>query len=89
MAHARHGFPRQNRFIVGENFFALIYVKVQNLFVSAKALLFMTLGLIILILTPFIRAVAFVIYFAWSKNLKYVVITLFVLVVLTISLALH
>ncbi len=79
----------QNVFITSENFFAFIIDKVQNLFASESAILFMTLGVIILILTPYIRALASVVYFAWEKNRNYVLITLFVLIVLTISLALH
>jgi uncharacterized membrane protein len=79
----------QNVFITGDNFFVFIIAKIQNLFVSENAILFMTLGIIILILTPYLRAVASVAYFAWERNRKYVLITLFVLVVLTASLALH
>jgi uncharacterized membrane protein len=76
-------------FITGENFFAFIYQTFQNLFVSENALLFLTLGVIILILTPYIRAIASFVYFAWEKNRAYVSITLFVIIVLTLSLALH
>lgn len=79
----------QSVFITGENFFAFIIAKIQNLFVSQNAIFFMTLGIIILISTPYIRAIASFAYFAWERNRKYVLITLFVLVVLTISLALH
>ena len=76
-------------FISGKNFFAFIIYQTQHLLGSQNALLFMTLGLIILILTPYIRAITSVIYFAWEKHYKYVLITLFVLIALTISLALH
>jgi uncharacterized membrane protein len=76
-------------FISGKNFFAFIIYQTQHLLGSQNALLFMTLGLIILILTPYIRAITSVIYFAWEKHFKYVLITMFVLVVLTLSLALH
>jgi uncharacterized membrane protein len=76
-------------FISGENFFAFIIQQTQNLFGSQNALLFMTLGLIILLLTPYIRAITSVIYFGWERNRKYVAITMFVLLVLTASLALH
>jgi uncharacterized membrane protein len=76
-------------FIRGMDFFAFIIYQTQHLLGSQNALLFMTLGLIILILTPYIRAITSVIYFAWERRYKYVLITLFVLVVLTISLALH
>jgi len=76
-------------FISGRNFFAFIIYQTQHLLGSQNALLFMTLGLIILILTPYVRAITSVIYFAWEKHYKYVLITLFVLIALTISLALH
>ena len=76
-------------FISGKNFFAFIIYQTQHLLGSQNAILFMTLGLIILILTPYIRAITSVIYFAWEKHYKYVLITLFVLIVLTISLTLH
>ena len=76
-------------FISGQNFFVFVLDKINNLFGSQNAIIFMTLGLIILILTPYIRAISSVIYFAWEKNRNYVLITLFVLIVLTASLALH
>jgi uncharacterized membrane protein len=76
-------------FISGMNFFAFITNQFQHLFGSQTAIVFMTLGLIILILTPYIRAISSVIYFAWEKNRNYVLITFFVLLVLTASLALH
>jgi uncharacterized membrane protein len=79
----------QTFFIQGENFFAFIIEQTLHLFGSQNALLFMTLGLIILLLTPYIRAITSVVYFGWERNRKYVAITLFVLVVLTVSLALH
>jgi uncharacterized membrane protein len=76
-------------FIKGMDFFAFIIYQTQHLLGTQNALLFMTLGLIILILTPYIRAITSVIYFAWEKHYKYVLITLFVLIVLTVSLTLH
>jgi len=79
----------QNVFISGENFFAFVVQKIQNLLAQENALLFMTVGIIVLILTPYIRAITSCIYFCWEKNSKYVLITLIVLVILTVSLALH
>jgi len=76
-------------FINGKDFFAFIIYQTQHLFGAQNAILFMTLGLIILMLTPYLRAITSVVYFALEKNRKYVFITLFVLVVLTLSLALH
>lgn len=76
-------------FISGQNFFAFIVYQMEHLFGQENAILFMTLGLIILMLTPYIRAITSVVAFAWERHYKYVLITLFVLVVLTLSLALH
>jgi uncharacterized membrane protein len=76
-------------YIRGENFFAFTYQTITALFANETALTFMTLGIIILILTPYLRAIASVIFFAWEKNRAYVLVTVFVLAVLTISLALH
>ncbi len=49
----------------------------------------LALGIVILVLTPYARAVLSVAYFASAKNFKYLVITLFVLIVLTASLLVH
>jgi len=49
----------------------------------------MTLGIATLILTPFVRVIASALYFAWKRDTRYVLITAFVLVALTVSLALH
>lgn len=76
-------------FIQGHDFFSFIYQQFQGKHVAGSAALFMTAGIIVLILTPYLRVVASVIYFGWEKNIKYVLITLFVLVVVTVSLALH
>jgi uncharacterized membrane protein len=78
-----------NVYITGENFFAFVVERIQNLFVTENAIAFMTAGIIVLVLVPFVRAIASCLYFAWEKNWKYVIITLFVIVVLTISLAFH
>ena len=44
------------------------------------------LGIVVLMLTPYVRVVASVLYFGLAKNPKYLLITLFVLLVLTASL---
>ncbi len=75
-------------FIQGRNFFTFIYDQFRGQGQPA-AIIFMTLGIIVLMLTPYVRVIVSVVYFAWQKNAKYVLITLFVLAVLTISLALH
>jgi len=76
-------------FIRGHDFFSFIYEQFGGKYVAESGTLFMTTGIIVLILTPYIRVIVSVIYFGWEKNIKYVLITLFVLVVVTLSLALH
>jgi uncharacterized membrane protein len=76
-------------YIKGHDFFSFIYQQIQDRQTTEPSILFMILGIIVLILTPYVRVIASVVYFAWQKNLKYVLITLFVLIVVTLSLALH
>jgi uncharacterized membrane protein len=76
-------------FIRGENFFSIVITTLQGENIQNSAILFMTLGLITLISTPYIRVITSVIYFAWEKNRKYLLLTLFVLIILTVSLTLH
>jgi uncharacterized membrane protein len=76
-------------YINGHDFFSFIYQQFQNFQTTKPAIIFMIMGIVVLILTPYIRVIASFIYFCWRKNYKYVLFTLFVLVVVTISLALH
>ncbi len=71
-----------------EDFFALL----GQLFSAASSswpLRLMTLGIAVLILTPYARAVLSVIYFAYQRNFKYLAVTLFVVIILTVSLLVH
>jgi len=56
---------------------------------SSNAIKIMTLGLVILIITPFTRVIASVVFFGLSKDFKYLFITSFVLILLTLSLTTH
>jgi uncharacterized membrane protein len=76
-------------FIRGNNFFVFMFEEFQGRHPQGIAIQFMTVGIIALILTPYIRLIVSVIYFGWEKNIKYVLITIFVLVVVTLSLTLH
>ena len=76
-------------FIQGSDFFNLIYKLASGSYTTRASLYLMTTGLVMLILTPFIRVVLSLFYFARVKNAAYIWITLFVLVVITVSLALH
>jgi uncharacterized membrane protein len=80
-----HGRPVIVR---AEDFFALL----GRLFSAAPSswpLRLMTLGIAILILTPYMRALLSVIYFAGQRNFKYLAVTLFVVIILTVSLLVH
>lgn len=74
-------------FIHGKNFFNFLFELFGSEHIRQKAILLMTLGIAILMLTPYVRVILSVIHFAREKNVKYVLITLFVLLLLTISLA--
>jgi uncharacterized membrane protein len=74
-------------FIHGRNFFDFTIELFKGDYAGKKAVFLMSLGVVILVLTPYVRVLMSVLYFAWEKNTKYILITLFVLVLLTISLA--
>ena len=76
-------------FIRGSNFFAFLLDLLFETSRRITALRLMILGIGILILTPYVRAVMSVAYFTATRNIKYIVITLFVLVILTVSLMAH
>ena len=76
-------------FIQGHDFFSFVFELLRGAHQGSVAVAVMTAGIVVLILTPFVRVAFSVVYFGWEKNFKYVVITIFVLVVLVLSLALH
>jgi uncharacterized membrane protein len=76
-------------FIRGSNFFTFLLDIFRGKLAQGTAIHFMIAGITVLILTPYLRLIASVFYFGWEKNIKYILITLFVLVVITLSLALH
>jgi uncharacterized membrane protein len=75
--------------IHGRDFFTFLGQLVTGNRAVPLPLYLMILGIAILLLTPYIRAVMSVFYFASVKNVKYFIITLFVLAILTISLTIH
>ena len=75
--------------IHGRDFFTFLNRLVTETPAVPLPLHLMVLGIAVLMLTPYIRAVMSVFYFASVKNVKYLIITLFVLAILTISLAIH
>jgi uncharacterized membrane protein len=76
-------------FIRGRDFFSFFGRLLLRTTKGGAGLRLMVLGICVLILTPYIRAVMSVIYFVSRKNVKYALITLFVLAVLTMSLMFH
>ncbi len=76
-------------YIHGTNFFAFLADMFSGKITHENAIHVMIAGIAVLTLTPYIRLVASLVYFSWEKNFRYVLITLFVTVVITLSLALH
>jgi uncharacterized membrane protein len=76
-------------FIRGENFFNLLYRLVQGRDPQEKAFLLITWGIMVLILTPYVRVIVSALHFIWIKDIKYTLFTLFVLIILTLSLTIH
>ncbi len=76
-------------FLHGQNFFNFMIELFEGGYAQEKAFLFMTLGIAILILTPYVRVILSIVYFVGKRDVKYSLITLFVFVILTISLAVH
>jgi uncharacterized membrane protein len=75
--------------IHGQDFFTFLVRLVFETQAVPFPLYLMTLGITVLILTPYVRTAMSVFYFASVKNIKYLIITLFVLTILTVSLATH
>jgi uncharacterized membrane protein len=88
--HHSHGdfkiLEDKGEFIHGRNFFHFLIGLVRGEYAHGKPIFLMTLGIAILMLTPYVRVILSVLFFSKEKNIKYVVITLFVLALLTISL---
>lgn len=87
----RVGNLRFEHSIVGMNFFEFISSTLQKMASRAfRPRLFLNMGIGVLMLTPFVRVLASVVYFAFVEhNWKYTLFTAFVLSVLTYSLFLR
>ena len=75
--------------VSGSNFFSYVGNLILSVGLGMSASSIMALGLVVLMLTPYIRILASAIYFAWSRNAKYSTITIFVLLLITLSLFFH
>jgi len=76
-------------FVRDQNFFYFLLGLLRKGTIQEKGLWLMTLGIAILILTPYVRVIMSVAYFIGRKDIKYSLITLFVFILLTISLLFH
>ncbi len=74
--------------LTGTSFFSYIAGLFSNT-TGGGPLALMAVGIVILMLTPYIRVIASAIHFGATRNLKYLFFTIFVLVVLTLSLSLR
>lgn len=77
--------------ITGMNFFEFVLLDIQQMFAGAfRPRLLVNLGIATLMLTPFVRVFASMLYFAIAEhNWKYTLFTAFVFAVLTYSLFLR
>jgi len=73
--------------LTGSNFFSYLGSLFSNL--GAGPIQLMALGIVVLMLTPYVRVIASAIHFLITKNGKYLAFTVFVLTVLTLSLGLR
>lgn len=71
----------------GENLFIVLNSIISNINLQSDlSYIFMAIGIIILMLTQYIRVIISVAYFSIMKDFKYVAITLIVLIILTLSM---
>jgi uncharacterized membrane protein len=73
----------------GRDFFAYAASLIVSFASAPTPISIMALGIVLLMLTPYLRVLASTVYFGASKDLKYALITLYVLVILTLSLTVH
>ena len=74
--------------IQGHDFFSFLWGLPTGSHGGA-AISLMVAGIAVLLLTPYLRVLLSVLFFGAERNYKFVFITLFVLIVLTVSLTLH
>ncbi len=75
--------------LTGTSFFAYITGLFSSNTLAVGPLRLMAVGIVILMLTPYIRVIASAVHFGTTGNKKYLLFTLFVLIVLTLSLSFH
>ena len=74
----------------GDDFFRYSIATIQSFVLGSwTPIHILAFGLVLLMFIPYVRVAASVIYYGLAKNMKYLLITLFVLVILTASLLTH
>ena len=73
----------------GSDFFVYAWGTLLSLGEGATPMTLIALGIVLLMVTPYLRVLASLLYFTVERNSKYALISLFVLAVLTISLKAH
>ncbi len=76
-------------FIQGRNFFSFLCGILSIPGIQNYSIFFMTLGIMILILIPYLMIITSFLYFLWKRRFRYVLITAIVVAVISISLSLH
>lgn len=79
----------QLMYVHGRDFFSFLYELVTQQYSRNNSITLITFGVATLLATMYLRVVLSFFYFAWKKDIKYLIITAFVLTVLTLSLILH
>ena len=80
---------RKVMFLQEKNFFYFLYDILWGGNFGGYALWTMTLGIVVLILTPYAWVTMSVLYFLKEKDFKFFLVTLLVFLILTLSLATH
>lgn len=79
----------QLMYVHGQNFFSFLYELVTQQYSQNNSITLITIGVATLLATMYLRVVLSLFYFTWKKDIRYLLITAFVLTVLTLSLTLH
>jgi uncharacterized membrane protein len=79
----------QSVFIQGRNFFIFLFETFNSAGLHNQAIFFMTLGMAVLVLTPYLLVVTSFIFFLFKRNYRYTFITGFLITIITVSLSLH
>jgi uncharacterized membrane protein len=75
--------------MTGPDFFAYLWNLLVSLSLSQSPVATMSLGVVLLMLTSYVRVLATAVVFAFSKSAKYTLISLLVFLLLTLTLVTH